>query len=246
MSHQTALGPSARYRHLADFSGRPRRRERSRTARLSCGPWDLAYDHSMYCILDVRFLVLSSSSGHHPIIADLAHIHAAVTVRSASVGPVTARSRSPHAHAVVILLHMAPWRTPGHPAVLHKQAYRIHSTAQSAQSRVLSSGFESLPLRSVLPEPRAASDTRVFAPSRGLATLSVGVQTQGSKPAPFCPAHRDIEVERHHASSGFKDVRRQIDLSHFHLRTPLLPAAVPDLHASPSGSGLLRPFRAVP
>ena len=124
MSHQTALGRSARYRHLADFSGRPRRHERSRTARLSCGPWDLAYDHSLYCILDVRFLVLSSSSGHHPIIADLAHIHAAVTVRSASVGPVTARSRSPHAHAVVILLHMAPWRTPGHPAVLHKQAYR--------------------------------------------------------------------------------------------------------------------------
>ena len=67
----------------------------------------------MYCILDVRFLVLSSSSGHHPIIADLAHIHAAVTVRSVSVGPVTAHSRSPHAHAVVILSIWPPGEHTG-------------------------------------------------------------------------------------------------------------------------------------
>ena len=105
----------------------------------------------MYCILDVRFLVLSSSSGHHPIIADLAHIHAAVTVRPAGVGPVTARSRSPQAHAVVIL---SIWPPGEHSSTLWSFTNRlteIHIAAKSAQSRVLCGSFESSPLRSVLP-----------------------------------------------------------------------------------------------
>ena len=118
----------------------------------------------MYCILDVRFLVLSSSSGHHPIIADLAHIHAAVTVRSVSVGPVTAHSRSPHAHAVVILSIWPPGEHPGTLRSFTNRLSEIRFAAKSAQSQVFSSGFESLSLRTVLPEPRAASDTRVFAP----------------------------------------------------------------------------------
>ena len=122
------------------------------------------YDHSMHCILDVRFLVLPPSSSHHSFLADLAHIHAAATVRYASVSPVTARSRSPHAHVVVIL---SIWPPGEHPSTLRSFTNRlteIHIAAKSVQSRVLNSGFESLPLRSVLPEPRAASDTRVFAP----------------------------------------------------------------------------------
>ena len=117
--------------------------------------------------------------------ASSCYLLAAATVRYASVSPVTARSRSPLAHVVVIL---SIWPPGGHSGGLSltglPESIPRPNTCNLESSAAVSKACHYAQCSRSSGQPQTRGSSRPSRGLRDLATLPIGIQTQGSKPAP--------------------------------------------------------------